>query len=53
MKILLMLKVYVLLTKHEDFVLTVGRGYWRAYIQKHLDMKGLSDEPKHARLERI
>jgi hypothetical protein len=31
-------------------VLTVVCGYWRAYIQKHLDMKGLSAEPKHARL---
>ena len=31
-------------------MLTVGCGYWCAYIQKHFDMKGLGDEPKHARL---
>lgn len=31
-------------------MLTVGCAYWHAYIQKHFDMKGLSDEPKHARL---
>ena len=28
----------------------MGCAYWLAYIQKPFDMKGLSDEPKHARL---
>ena len=31
-------------------MLRVGCAYWLAYIQKHFDMKGLSDELKHARL---